>query len=153
MSFKEGSWEQRFAKLGDEAERAFEDWAEVTKRGFTRFGLERPPIAMHRLPARIRYAPDYLTSKSFIECQGFGKDQLVKMKVDKAGCLHWWSDLHPVDLFLWDSTNQRSILVTLDRFDQLLCHPEAVLNHFAEGKPYFQLPAHLFWGDGSGPPP
>lgn len=151
MSFREGRWERRFEAMGDAAEAAFEEWAEVNKRGFIRYGLNRPPIAVHRLPTRVRYTPDYLTTRAFVECQGFGQDQLVKMKVDKAGCLHWWADLHEVELFLWDSANKRSVLVTLDEFDDALCEPEAALKHFQERKPYFEVPAHIFFGrdDGS----
>ncbi len=146
VSFREGRWERRFEAMGDAAEAAFEDWAEDQQRGFIRYGLNRPPIAVHRLPTRVRYTPDFLTTRAFVECQGFGKDQLVKMKVDKLGCLHWWADLHEVELFLWDSHNKRSALVSLNQFDDALCEPEAALKHFHERKPYFELPAHLFFG-------
>ena len=85
MSFKDGTWAQRFGALGDEAEQVFE---RVARYGWVRYGLNRPPLQMHRLPARIRYTPDYLMSNKFIEVQGLGRDQKLKLKLDKIGRAH-----------------------------------------------------------------
>src|SRR6266498_2550714 len=96
-SFRDQDWQARYQGMGDLAEGAFE---EVHQYGFVRWGLDRPPIQVHKLPKRIRFAPDYLTTHSFVEVQGFGKDQVIKLKLDKYDALRWWNVLHPVDLFL-----------------------------------------------------
>lgn len=145
MSFKDRGWEARFAEMGDLAEGKFEDECARKGIGFVRCGLSRPPLAVHRLPHRVRYWPDYLLTKCFVEVQGFGRDGLIKMKLDKWGVLHWWRDLHPVELFFYDSHNDRHAQIGILDFDKLLCNSDAALEHFAEGKPYFQVPAsHLF---------
>lgn len=125
--------------MGDQAEDRFEAWCKKQKRGYVRYGLNRPPIQVYKLPARIRFTPDYLTTASFVEVQGLGTDQQVKLKLDKWGSLHYWNDLHPVELFLWDSKNERECILHLLRFDQLL--GTAALDVFDTNKPYFSVSA------------
>lgn len=140
MSFKDAGWAARFEALGDEAEGVFEYVAEhELELGFTRYGLNRPPIRLGSVPARIRYSPDYLMSSKFVEVQGLGRDQELKLKLDKWGALHWWADVHPVDLFVWDSHGGRWCFLTLAQLDDLLGCAE--LKSFPEGKPYFSFPA------------
>jgi hypothetical protein len=136
VSFKDASWERRFAEMGDEAEGVFEA---VCKRGYVRCGLNRPPLRMSDLPTRVRYWPDYLCSNKFVEVQGFGRDQRLKIKVDKWGAMHWWSDLHPVEMFVWDSHHRRYCYVTLAQLDALLGAGEAELKTFPENKAYFEF--------------
>lgn len=125
--------------MGDEAEQRFEEWCKRNKRGYVTYGLRRPPVQVYKLPARVRYTPDYLTTKSFVEVQGLGTDQQVKMKLEKWGSLHYWNDLHPVDLYLWDSKKERECLIPLLTFDTLL--GSASLDQFDQSKPYFKLGA------------
>ena len=140
--FRDQPFERRFDKLGDEAEQHFEEYAErVLNKKFVRFGLERPPLRMSYLPTRIRYTPDYLMTKHFVECQGFGRDQTYKIKLEKLNCLHWWNDLHPVQMYVWDSHKQRECMLHLFRLDDLINEGKANLGHFAEGKAYFALHA------------
>ncbi len=145
-AFKDQSWEQRFGAMGDEAEGHFEQYAtETLKLGFTRYGLNRPPLKMASLPARVRYTPDYLMSRCFVEVQGLGRDQKFKLKRDKLGALHWWHDLRVdqfdgVCLYVWDSHNQRECMLPLLRLDQAI-DQHGSLNSFPEGKSYFELPA------------
>jgi hypothetical protein len=109
---------------------------------------------MHTLPARVRYSPDYLMSGKFVEVQGFGRDQTFKLKLDKFGCLSWWNDLLPVDLFIFDSQNSRWQLMELHGIDSMLGRGVGELKFFPEGKPYFAFPAtHLpnEWTDYDGP--
>lgn len=146
MTFRDLPWEERENVLGDTAESQFEKWATSIPLGFVRFGLQRPPLQMHMLPTRIRYTPDYLMSKKFVEVQGFGIDQTIKLKVDKANALHWWNDVHPVEIFLWDSHHQRSTLVPLSVLDSVLGSGQVELRTFSEGKPYFSIPANLVFG-------
>ena len=87
MTFSDRSFNQRFYEMGDLAEGRFEDWSE---HNFVRYGLNRPPLAMWKLPPRVRYTPDYLTSHNLVEVQGFGKKQIIHMKPDKWEALLWW---------------------------------------------------------------
>lgn len=144
-SFRDQSWDKRYEEMGDTAEGRFEDWCARNRLNFVRYGLDRPPIAMYKLPARIRYSPDYLLSNKFVEVQGFGRDQTVKLKLEKHGSLRWWNDVHPVDLYLWDSHNERECFVPIHVFDMVLGTDGAELRAFPEGKSYFALNAdHLF---------
>jgi hypothetical protein len=104
-----------------------------------RFGLDRPPLRMSDLPTRLRYTPDYLMGKQFVEVQGFGRDQTYKIKLEKLNCLHWWNDLHPVYLYTWDSHKKRECMVHLFAVDEIINENRAELGHFAEGKAYFAI--------------
>lgn len=142
MSFKDRGWNARFEQLGDEAEGIFEEVAtQQLKLGYVRYGLNRPPIQMSRLPARIRYSPDYLMSAKFVEVQGFGRDQLLKLKIDKWMSLHFWNSIHPVELFAWDTTNNRWCFVTLDDLDLLIADGMATFAAFPERKSYLAFEA------------
>jgi hypothetical protein len=127
--------------MGDEAEGIFEA---VYPQGWVRSGLDRPPISMSMLPPKIRYTPDYLTSKGYIEVQGFGRDQTIKLKKDKYDALEAWNLDFRADLFVWDTTNKRYGFVRLHDF------MEAWEQHGTEGafddgrNPYLALAAeHL----------
>jgi len=141
MSFKDQSFATRFSAMGDEAEQIFEAWAASTDLKFVRYGLNRPPIAMHKLPARLRYTPDYLTSGHLIEVQGFGQDQICKLKIDKWMSLHYWNTVHPVNLFIWDRSNRRYAIVKLAQFDSLLAEGNATIGQFPEGHGYLAVDA------------
>lgn len=142
MSFKDRSWARRFEEMGDEAEGVFEDVCDAQlKLKFVRYGLNRPPIQMHKLPARIRYTPDYLMSAKFVEVQGVGRDQTVKLKLDKWGALRWWNDVHPVELFVWDSHHERWCFVTLDQLQENI----RAVNQFPEGHAYFEYDADVLF--------
>ncbi len=141
-AFRDGTWEQRFSKMGDEAEGRFEKYAsDVLGLGFVRKGLSRPPIQLSSVPARIRYEPDYLMSKNLVEVQGVGRDQIVKVKLDKWNCLCFWNGIHPVMIYVWDSHKQRECLFPLFNFEKLIAKGKGSLGVFAEGKPYFAFAA------------
>lgn len=151
MSFKDRDWQARFDEMGDLAEGIFE-WVceEVLDRGYVRYGLNRPPIRMSALPARVRYTPDYLMSNAYVEVQGFGRDQTLKLKLDKWGALHWWNDLHPTKLFVYDSHNKRWQFVGLPELDEVLADGKGTLDSFPEGKTYFAFHAAVLpdrWSD------
>lgn len=126
--------------MGDRAEAVFE---EVADRGVVRFGLKRPPLKVGDLPSRIRHMPDFLQTKRFVEVQGFGSDQKIKVKLEKWDALRFWHTIHPVELFLYDSSNDRWAEIGLDRLNQLLqSHGE--MGHFDEGsKAYLSVAASL----------
>jgi hypothetical protein len=109
-SFKDQGWEQRFTRLGDEAEGVFE---EVYPHGKARFGLDRPPIQLHRISAFTRYTPDYITSAGLVEVQGLGRDRTFKLKDDKLAALEQWAQHETVRLFVWDNVARRWGLIEL----------------------------------------
>jgi hypothetical protein len=143
-AFKDKSFAARYEGMGDIAEAAFEEYAELEGISYVRYGLDRPPLRVAALPARLRYTPDYLTTDSFVEVQGFGTDQTMKLKLDKWGALHWWSDLHPVQMFFYDSKNDRHETLWLGEVDNLISY-HATLDRFPEGKPYFAVPAEVLF--------
>lgn len=143
-SFRDQDFQARFAGMGDKAEREFERVMREDRRlGFVRTGLERPPIQVHRLPKHVRYLPDYLTSRCWVEVQGFGQDQIVKVKLDKLEALAWWNQEHPVELFLYDSHNHRWGQYPLALVQALTAHAE--IRQFHEGKHYYAIEAGGFF--------
>lgn len=144
-SFRNQPWSQREGVLGDEAEQQFEQWASESKVGFARYGLNRPPIQVHRLPAMIRYTPDYLMTKRLVEVQGLGRDQRFKIKHEKFDALEAWQDVHPVDLFVWDRTNKRRWMIPLDSLGFAIDSGEFGVSEgvFDGTKPYWSLDADV----------
>lgn len=118
--------------MGDEAEGVFEATA---KRGFVRYGLNRPPISMKDLPPMVRYTPDYLQGDRLVEVQGVGKDRTIKLKVDKYASLYQWNQVFPTYLFVWDNVDSTYCELPIDGFPIHLSE----LGSFPEGKPYFAV--------------
>lgn len=145
QSFRNQPWATRVATggMGDEAEHQFEQWATENKRGFARYGLNRPPIHVHRLPHMIRYTPDYLMTPYLVEVQGFGRDQKFKLKSEKLAALRQWRQVYPVQMFAWDSTNSRRFMVSLDKLVWLADYGSLDHGTFPEGKPYWEYSANL----------
>lgn len=141
-SYRDQSWNARVGTLGDEAEGIFES---VCKNNFVRYGLNRPPVQVHKLGLLVRYTPDYMTTRALVEVQGFGQDQTIKTKHEKLAALNVWHQHHPVELFLWDSANKRFAFVPLDEFTSLLPRFGAEAS-FPEGKGYWALHAHHIEG-------
>jgi len=152
MTYKDEKWSKREQTLGDEAEGHFVAWCEAQPLGYVRTGLERPPLQMWKLPHRIRYTPDFLLTKCYVECQGFGRDQIYKLKFEKMNCLHFWNAVHPVSLYVWDSHYQRECFIPLLDFDNILGEPGVSQGKFNEGKAYVAVPADLIFHRGSAAP-
>ncbi len=146
MSFRDKSFEDRLAAggMGDEAEGVFE---RVYPKGWARYGLCRPPIQMHKIPARLRYTPDYITSGTLVEVQGFGRDQTFKLKIDKWQALHFWNSVMLVQLFVWDTTNKRWCIIPLLEIDKLV-EQCGEIRHFPEGKAYMAIPGDAIFEAG-----
>ena len=145
MTFHEQPFSSRYGQMGDAAERAFTDWCDEQGLPYVRYGLSRPPISMKLLPARIRHTPDFVQSRRFVECQGCGRDGVVKLKVEKWGALHHWDGIRTamfdgVWLFIWDSHKKRSCILPLVGFDEMLNEQLAELRYFHESKPYWAFP-------------
>lgn len=144
MSFANEPFSHRFQTMGDIAERKFE---ELCDRKFCRYGLNRPPIHMGSLPLSVRHTPDYLTSESFVEVQGLGSDQVLKLKLEKMRALRSWHRMHRVVLFVYDSSNDRHANIPLAHLQRMCKNAEVKL--FPEGKEYYAIPAALVWADES----
>ncbi len=145
MSFKDQSWATRYAGLGDIAESKFES---VYKTGFTRFGLDRPPYKLSVIPARLRGRPDYETASFFVEVVGFGKDQLLKIRIEKMQVMSFWHhQVFPVEFFIYDSFNDRYVFRGLRQLDELVNKGKVQLGQFPEGKAYFAFSAKDLFGE------
>lgn len=141
MSFKDQSWGKRFQAggMGEEAESQFETWAQEIGLGYCRYGLDRPPIQVHRLDPFIRYTPDYLMSGKLVEVQGFGNDQKFKLKQEKMNALNQWNHYHRVHLFAWDRTNERRFMVPLPSLVDASLHVPT--GYFDGDKLYYEYSA------------
>ena len=64
--FASQPWTERIETLGDPAEGAFMRWANRTGEPAVRYGLNRPPVDMRRVPAFIRYSPDFLADRGLV---------------------------------------------------------------------------------------
>lgn len=145
--FRDQDFATRFSKMGDQAESEFEAWAtNVAKVGYSRYGLNRPPIQMWRLSCFVRYTPDYLMTKGLVEVQGFGNDQTFKLKHEKLEALVLWSHHDYVRLFAYDSTNHRAWMVPLADVVKAADAGDFTEGMFPEGKPYFEMSAGWFIG-------
>lgn len=139
MSFRDGSFKQRFGQMGDEAEAMFEA---TYPRGFERYGLNRPRVGLKEVPPFIRFTPDYLTAHGLVEVQGFGRDQLAKFKVAKLEALTEWDAIFPVTFFFYDKTNSRYGYSPLTDVLDVIAEGQADLRLFPEGTPYWAVPAN-----------
>ena len=144
-SFKDRPWHQRVQPggMGDEAEGHFRTWADHANIGYARYGLDRPRIAVHRLPDHIRYTPDFVCTNQLVEVQGFGRDQTLKDKKTKLNALVLWNQFHPTSMFVWDRTNERRFLVTVQQLIVAAHHPDMETHRFPEGHEYYAFPADL----------
>jgi hypothetical protein len=122
-AFSQMTWQLREKTLGDPAEQAFREWADPLGYVTIRYGLDRPPLQVGKLPPFIRYAPDFLSTECFFEVQGCGKDQTFKFKHDKLWALHEWHQHHNVRLWLWNQTIDRNVNLPLLRVLDLCDDP------------------------------
>lgn len=114
-TYSDMDWQQRETTLGDPAENACALWSQQSGYPIVRYGLNRPPISLQKVPAFIRYTPDFLGPDMLLEVQGCGKDQLFKFKHDKLWALTEWDRHMPVHLFLWNQTLNDQVIVPLLR--------------------------------------
>jgi len=111
--FREMAWSQRYAQMGDVAEERCAAWLDSQNRGWIPYGLNRPPLKLSMLSEFIRHTPDFLTSQALVEAKGFGRDKLAKIKYANLDALIEWQKHHPVEVFFYDSHEDRSIVVEL----------------------------------------
>lgn len=117
-SFRDRPWHERIRALGDEAEAAYMNDRDARGIRWSDYGLCRPPFRgpeMTQLPNSIRYAPDFIESWGgqlrFIEVQGVGADQRIKIKDDKLQTLAEHNYDLPVYAFVWNNRIGRYALL------------------------------------------
>lgn len=142
MAYSDQPWGARYGTLGDRAEREFEA---RYKLGFERSGWRRPRFRMRDLHSYERHRPDYTVSGAYIEVMGLGEDQVLKLKIEKLEALKFWRLLMPVKFWIWDSFRNRSVEVPLERIQGLV--RDALIGHFPEGTPYYEIPAKELFAD------
>lgn len=147
MSYKDLPWGARYAKLGDQAEGAFREYAAANNIRYVRWGLDRPEVNVKSLPERIRYTPDYLCDHFYVECIGCGRDQIAKLALAKWNSLQWHNTTHPVYLWVYDSSKKRGKLIPLADVNVMIDKGQVTLGSFPEEKAYWGLPVkELFAG-------
>ena len=141
--FHEGSYQQRFASMGDEAESQFEahnvQWA--------RYGFNRPEgmTKFHHLPHVLRYTPDYIQADPvrLVEVVGMGRTPL-KFKMEKLAALQWWDGAGaPVWIWIWSSTRQNYAELSFRDMMNLINKNDVPIGSFHEGKKYFSISSKL----------
>lgn len=143
--FHQKNWSQRFQAMGDEAEAIFE---EVYGANWVRTGLNRPPLQVHKLSVPVRYMPDYLTTKSWVEVQGCGSQRVLRIKEEKLESLWTWETLgHPVYFFIWDRTASAYTFVKLeDMYNIIAANSTVKRGVYPEGKKFYEIPVVLMDG-------
>lgn len=138
--------------MGDEAEYVFE---QVYPNNWVRTGLDRPPIKLSTVPAKVRNTPDYLTSKGWVECQGFGNDGILKVKLDKLeACGHHHMDFR-LDFFWWNSNLKVYSYSRWTDIASLVDRHAVEIDTFHDGPeyaaiPFDQIPTSQDWTEHSG---
>jgi len=143
MSFSEKSWDQRVGTLGDIAEGIFEEVAPLGKH--LRYGFNRPPFKLTRIPEYIKHTPDYVTGTGhLVEVMGCGRDNIVKLKLTKWEALKTWNKNADVVLFLWNSSTEEWSLIQWGELRKLVSKArKAGVEAFDDGNEYFAIP----WDD------
>lgn len=144
--FHQGSYQERYTQMGDEAEGHFEK----NNSSWVRYGLNRPNFYVHKLPHHIRYTPDYLQADPvrLVEVMGMGRTPL-KIKLEKLAALQWW-DASGIDVWLWIWSRTRENFAELKYRDMMniINKEDAPLGKFPEGKAFFNVSSKLLpWND------
>jgi hypothetical protein len=138
-AFHQQNFNSRFGTMGDPAESVFDDMYPKHHK----LGLNRPPFSMQGMNAAMRYLPDRMTRKAFVEVMGIGRDRLLKLKDEKLQALFEWRQLGPVHLFVWDQQANTTYEAPIEEW------AEAITNlgtdgTFSEGKTFKALHVNHF---------
>lgn len=117
QEYRNQSFSQRFATLGDTAEGVY---LAVTPLGnTTRFGFRRPKgVKFSQIPEFFRHMPDFITPTYLVEVVGLGRDGILKsIKTTKYEALKFWNKtakeggLLGVVLFIWNSSEKEFLIL------------------------------------------
>ena len=145
QNFANKSWQPRFDKMGDDSEAAFER----NSGEWIRYGLNRPPFPVSRLPLGVRYTPDYIWAGNyFVEVQGCSPRKGVKLKCEKYVTIETiWHPLLPVLYFFWDSTRNMHTTIEYTDLLKLVKSDQVTMGTFKDPggeKPDWQLKTKMF---------
>ena len=151
MGYREQQWSQRVGTLGDIAEGVFEDVAPFGSS--IRFGLNRPPFKVGKLTPEQRSAPDYLSGTGFfVEVQGCGRDNILKVKLEKWNALKAWNKhIGEVRFFFWNGNLSEWVAMSWDAVSKLVTKAKRTdgVQEFNDGNEYVGI--HWDWIDGAFP--
>lgn len=140
MGYASQQWNQRVHTLGDIAEGIFE---QVSPLGAAvSYGLRRPPFKVANLTPEQRNTPDYLTGTGdFVEVQGCGRDNVLKLKVEKLEALKGWAKLGPVKWFFWNSNTSEWALISDIHLRKLVTRGKRAhgVQAFSDGNKYIAV--------------
>lgn len=140
--FHERPFPARFAVMGDKAEGAFEGLHPNAHR----LGLNRPNMSMAKMPATMRYAPDYMIEDMAVEVMGFSSrgNASLKLKCEKLDALQAWALIMPVNLWVYDSARNRYWTAPIRQW-ATMCQSHAERLFFPDNmRPYWNLPMTAF---------
>lgn len=135
--FHTQSWTEREKWLGDEAEHVFSQL--VGEDNCVKYGLDRPPIHVGKLPEFVRFTPDYLQEHRAVEVVGMGHDGVLKIKVQKLLALMKWNEFMPVYVFIWNGHLKEYTLAPVTDIWRR-CHEAGKVVRFHEGNLAWFLP-------------
>lgn len=140
MAFHQQSFQNRLATMGDIAEGEFDRVYEgkVHNFGLNRVWVNGDNLYMNDMTVPMRYMPDRMTRDKIFEVMGCGRDQTLKLKVEKIQALQAWDDIGPTWLFVYDSSNHRYWEAPINLWVQAVGF-YGELRTFPEGKEYWAL--------------
>ena len=130
------------------AARAFEA---VWPQWYVRYSVERAPFRMTSLPSRLRHAPTYLTSETFIDARGVRPDGTVLLDPEVYEALCWWDMLHPVVLFVHDESTGHWCLEPVSTVSAWVAAGAVRPEPGPGGRTNWAVPARLIFGDQPAP--
>jgi hypothetical protein len=130
------------------AARAFEG---VWPQWYVRYSVERAPFRMTSLPSRLRHAPTYLTSETFIDVRGVRADGTVLLDPEAYEALCWWDLLHPVVLFVHDEATGHWCLEPISTVAAWVAAGAVRPEAGPGGRTGWVIPAGLIFGDQAAP--
>lgn len=148
ITFNQQKWQQRKYYLGNTSETAFEIIAHREGIALERFGQsEESPLKYFRLHTYMRTRPDYICQKDnetfFIEVKGVGSDGVLKLKLDSLEGATYWSTIHPLHFFIYDSARKLFTKVSLPYLRKMT--KKILPQSFPDdGKLYYPFPVNLF---------
>ncbi len=142
MGYADQPFAQRFHKLGDQAEAAYEAALPLGKS--VRFGWDRPPVTMAKMSEPIKHLPDYYAGSGYlVEVVGCGRDKTLKFRTSKLSALEVWHAIQPVYIFVYNSHLKRWALVYWDEFVgiyQQAVDKNGVKEFSSDGNTYVPIP-------------
>lgn len=147
MGFKDKPFQERWKQMGDQAEKAYLRTYNGAHHKHDKFGWDRTDLDTSRMSPKLRYMPDFMTVSTggaawLTECVGFGKDQLLKFKVEKLEALQEWDKDCRTFVFIYDSSRDYHAMTRVDALQYRAAG--CPIKRFPEGKEYYEIPADRF---------